>query len=246
MPTTMNAIRIENATLISTTSGIPCAPVAARFTPFSSDRNPATWLTALRRVTIINRPISTTDSDSAMSSRATGSACAVTGSMTISDSATSAMPASMVSPMLTTVSISRWMPRLNTIRRSAIGMTIALNPSAMRRGDVEMRRVLDLRLPGHRQRQDQRMQRQHVDQRIQPVLVQHHEAGQHQPAGQHVGDIEGETVRHMPPDTNSSSTPSRPSISAAPRKFGTRNTRILAIDISNTPSSVPATASLNR
>ncbi len=66
-----------------------------------------------------------------MSSRATGSACAVTGSITISDSATSAMPASMVRPMLTTVSISRWMPRRNTMRRSAIGMTMALKPSAI-------------------------------------------------------------------------------------------------------------------
>ena len=28
---TMNAIRMENATLISTTSGMPCAPAAARF-----------------------------------------------------------------------------------------------------------------------------------------------------------------------------------------------------------------------
>ena len=87
---TMNAIRMENATLISTTSGMPCAPVAARLMPFSSDRKPTTWLTALRRVTIISRPISTTDSASAMSSRATGSACAVTGSITSSDSATSA------------------------------------------------------------------------------------------------------------------------------------------------------------
>src|SRR6185503_9408391 len=40
MPMTMNAIRIENATLISTTSGMPLAPVAARISPFSSDMNP--------------------------------------------------------------------------------------------------------------------------------------------------------------------------------------------------------------
>ncbi len=42
-----------------------------------------------------------------MSSRAMGSACAVTGSITIIDRATNAMAASMVRPMLTTVSISR-------------------------------------------------------------------------------------------------------------------------------------------
>ena len=61
MPITMKAIRIEKATLISTTSGMPLAPVAARIRPFSSDMKPTTWLTALRRVTIISRPSSTTD-----------------------------------------------------------------------------------------------------------------------------------------------------------------------------------------
>src|SRR5262249_33787694 len=34
MPMTMNAIRMEKATLISTTKGIPLAPVAARMSPF--------------------------------------------------------------------------------------------------------------------------------------------------------------------------------------------------------------------
>ncbi len=106
--------------------------------------------------------------------------------------------------------------------------------------------MLDVRLPGDRGGQNKRVQRQHVDQRIKPILVQHGETDQHQPAGEHVRDIEGEAVHHMPPETNSSSTPSRPSISAAPRKLGTRNTRILAIDISNTPSSTPATASFTR
>ena len=53
---TMKAISTEKATLISTTSGMPLAPVAASTRPFSSDMKPMTWLTALRRVTIINRP----------------------------------------------------------------------------------------------------------------------------------------------------------------------------------------------
>ena len=66
-----------------------------------------------------------------MSSRATGSAWVVTGSITSSDSATRPMPASMVTPMPTTVSISRWMPRRNTMRRSAQGISIALKPSAI-------------------------------------------------------------------------------------------------------------------
>ena len=103
--------------------------------------------------------------------------------------------------------------------RSAMGIAIALKPKRDRRGDVAWR-VLDMRLPGDRGGQDQRMQRQHVDERVEPVLVQHGETDQHQPAGQHMGNVEIEAVRHMPPDTNSSSTPSRLSISAAPRKFG--------------------------
>ena len=127
----MKATRTENATLISTTSGMPLAPVAARIRPFSSDMKPTIWLTALRRVTIISRPSSTTDRANARSSRASGSAAAVALSITTIDSATSPMPASMVGPMPTTVSMVRWMPRRCTMRRSARGMTMALKTSAI-------------------------------------------------------------------------------------------------------------------
>src|ERR1700720_539278 len=95
IPITMKAISTEKATLISTTSGMPFAPVAARTSPFSSDMKPITWLTALRRDTIIRRPSSTMESAKARSSRARGSAAAVTRSMTTIERATSAMPASM-------------------------------------------------------------------------------------------------------------------------------------------------------
>ena len=47
---TMNATSTENATLISTISGMPRAPAAARIRPFSIDMKPITWVTALRRV----------------------------------------------------------------------------------------------------------------------------------------------------------------------------------------------------
>ena len=67
---TMKAMSTEKATVISTTSGMPRAPVPARINPFSSDMKPITWLTALRRVTIIKRPSRTTASASATSSRA--------------------------------------------------------------------------------------------------------------------------------------------------------------------------------
>src|ERR1022692_88153 len=54
IPITISATRIEKATLISTTSGMPLAPVAARMRPFSIDMKPITWPTALRRDTIIS------------------------------------------------------------------------------------------------------------------------------------------------------------------------------------------------
>ena len=113
-------------------------------------------------------------------------------------------------------------------------------------GDVEMRRVLDIGLPGDGSRQHQGVERKHVEQRIEPVLVQHHEADQDQPAGQRMRDVEGEAV-HLHQkllDTNSNSVPSRPSISAAPRNCGTRNTRIFAVAVSNSARKKPAIASL--
>src|SRR6266576_1676116 len=131
MPMTMNAIRIEKATLISTTSGMPLAPVAAGISPFSSDMKPTTWLTALRRVTMTRSPSSTTDSAKARSSRANGSASAGTRSIKTMESATSPIPASMVGPIPTADSMSRWIPSCLTMRCSATGMMIALKMRAM-------------------------------------------------------------------------------------------------------------------
>src|SRR6266850_33513 len=131
MPMTISATRMEKATLISTTSGMPFAPVAARIRPFSIDMKPITWLTALRREIIIKRPSRITDSANDRSSRASVPACAVIGSITMIASATRPMPASIVSPMLTTGSIVRWIPRRTTMRCSTSGITIALTLSAM-------------------------------------------------------------------------------------------------------------------
>src|SRR5262249_10990910 len=57
-------------------------------------------------------------------------------------------------------------------------------------------------------------------------------------------DIEIEAVHQKLPDTKRSSVASNPSIRAAPRNSGTRNTRILAIEVSNKANSTPPTASL--
>src|SRR3954451_20187754 len=109
-----------------------------------------------------------------------------------------------------------------------------------------MRCVLDKSLPSDGKRKHHGMQRKDIEQRIEPVLVQHHETDQHEPAGQGMRDVEGEAV-HLHQkllDTNSSSVPSRPSISAAPRNCGMRKTRIFAVAVSNSARKNPATASL--
>ena len=64
----------------------------------------------------------------------------------------------------------------------------------MRGGDVEMRRVLDVGLPGDRQRKHQRLESEHVQQRIEPVLIEQHEADQNEPAGEEMRDVEIEPV----------------------------------------------------
>src|SRR5436305_14876844 len=87
------------------------------------------------------------------------------------------------------------------------------------------------------------MQCEDIQQRREPILVKQHETHQHQRAGEQVRDVEPKPAHHSPPDTKRSSVASRPSISAAPRNCGTRNTRILAIDVSKTASRMPPTAS---
>src|SRR5687767_1548525 len=75
------------------------------------------------------------------------------------------------------------------------------------------------------------------------VLVQQHEAHQHEAACEEMRDVEGEAIHQAACVTKSSSVASKPSISAAPRKSGTRNTRIFAIEVSNTASKKPPAAS---
>ena len=88
------------------------------------------------------------------------------------------------------------------------------------------------------------MQREDVEQREQPVLVEQHEADQHQAAGQKMRDVEGDARPSQAPRDEEQQRAEQPSISAAPRKSGTRKTRILAIDVSNSASSDAADAEL--
>src|SRR5262249_6928122 len=61
-------------------------------------------------------------------------------------------------------------------------------------GDVEMRRMLDEGLPCHRQGQHERMQGIDIEQRVKPILIEHHEAREHERAGEQMGDVEFEAV----------------------------------------------------
>ena len=111
-------------------------------------------------------------------------------------------------------------------------------------GHIEMVGVLHVGLPGDRQRQHDRLQREDVEQRVKAVLIEQHEADQHQAARQQMRDVEGEALHFRVLETNNSSAPRKPSIRAAPTKSGTRKTRILAMLVSNTPSATPASREL--
>src|SRR5258708_22837400 len=76
------------------------------------------------------------------------------------------------------------------------------------------------------------------------ILVQHHEADKDKTAGERVRDVEREAVHQRLLDTKRRSVPSRPSMSAAPRNWGTRKTLIFAVAVSNIARRNPATASL--
>ena len=95
-----------------------------------------------------------------------------------------------------------------------------------------------------RQGQHDGVQGKHVEHAEHAILVEQHEADQHEPAGEQMGNVEGETLHQKLRDTNSSRVPSRPSIRATPRNSGTRKTRILAIEVSKKTRRKPPTASL--
>ena len=194
MPMTMKAIRIEKATLISTTNGMPLAPVAASTRPFSSDMKPTTWLTALRRVTIISRPSSTTDEreGEVLARQRIGLGrdaqhhhhrqrhqphAEQHGGADADDRLDLAVDAE---PLDHPVQRHRDDDGLEHQRDGGC--------------DIEMWRVLDVGLPGYRQRQHESVQGKDIEQRVEAILVEQHEAHQHQPAGQQMGDVEGEAV----------------------------------------------------
>src|SRR5271169_6412021 len=87
-------------------------------------------------------------------------------------------------------------------------------------------------LPGDRERQDDRMECKDIEQCKHAILIQQQEAHEHQGAREQMGNIAVESRHPRTLDTNSIMVPRSPSMSATPRKSGTRNTRILAMAVS--------------
>ena len=112
-------------------------------------------------------------------------------------------------------------------------MIIAFKINCDGSGDEKVWRRLDIGLPGDGQRQHHRVRREYVEQAEDTVLVEHHEAHQHHASGEKMRSVEGKAFHQKLRETNSNSVPRRPSISAPPTNSGTRNTRILAIAVSN-------------
>ncbi len=59
-----------------------------------------------------------------------------------------------------------------------------------RRGDVKMRRVLDIGLPRHRQGEHDGLQREDIEEREKAILIEQHEARQHESACKKMSDVE--------------------------------------------------------
>ena len=90
-----------------------------------------------------------------------------------------------------TVSICAMNAELDDHPMQGHGDQDGLEQERNRRGDVEMRRVLRVGLPGDRRREHERMQGIDIEQRVEPVLVEQHEAHQHERAGEEMGDVVG-------------------------------------------------------
>ena len=111
-------------------------------------------------------------------------------------------------------------------------------------GNEEMWRVLQIGLPADAERQDARVDRKEIKQCEHAILIQQHEAHEDQGARQEMGDIAIERSHRDTRETNSMIVPRSPSMSATPRNSGTRNTRILAVAVSNMTSRNASAASL--
>ena len=137
---------------------------------------PMTWLTALRRVTIMSKPRSTTESAKARSSRAIGSAAAVAGSMTVkrqSDETDAEEHGDADAADDLDLAMDS---KTHNDALQAYWDNQGLEDDRDRGRHEEMRGVLGIRLPANRKRQNDGMQGEDVDQSRHAVLIEKHEA----------------------------------------------------------------------
>ena len=234
-PKTMKATSTEKATLDLDHQRHARTPTAARIRPFSSDMKPTTWVTALRRVIIIEQA----EQHDRERQRQVLARQRRPGARSPAAPAGSTAPpgrrrSAWSRPTPSTVSTARWICRrwIDAVQRHR--NDDRLEDERDGRGDVEMRRVLHEGLPGRRGRQHGRLQREDVEQRrTMRSLVEQHEADQH--AGRRPADAR---CRSRAADASRGSVDTNrkhrrragQQQGARPGTRGTRKTRILAID----------------
>ena len=179
---TTSATSTEKATEISTTSGIPFAPVAAKMRLFSSDMKPTTIDTALRRTTIMSMPSSTTERAKAVIllredvcvNRDAEHHVLREGDQRKAAEASSARTPTMLSTSVLNAELSD--DAMNRQRDDD-----GLEGEGDESGDIDAIGVLDVGLPGDGERQHYGPQCQTVEKRIEAVLIkQHRKLDQHQ------------------------------------------------------------------
>jgi len=116
----------------STIMGMPLVTaVAAKIRPFSIDKKPITWGTALERVISIRKDNITHDSAIPSEPPASELDKRETGSARLKEKITSAMPTSMVVGTLSKVSMSQRTLSLRIMRCSIQGIKITLSTSVI-------------------------------------------------------------------------------------------------------------------
>ena len=122
----------------------------------------------------------------------------------------------------------------------------ALEAQRQRRSDEEMRTLLRPGLPAYRHRQQDRLRREYVENGEDAVLIEKRETCNQHQAGKKMRDIVG--VIHLSTSRvrKARRMARKAKTKAPPRNSPTRNTRILAMLTSQTPSSMAPIVSFTR
>ena len=243
MPNTMNAIRIENAVEISTTSGMPRAPVAASTRPFSRLMKPTTWVTALRRVIIKEAQEDHREGESeVLAADPPGSA----GHRQDDENGERSQGEAGEHGETHThyrldLAVDAELPH-DPVQRQ--GDDDALDEEGDECREVEVGSVLEPGLEGDGERKDHGLHGEDVQHAGDPVLVEEQEARDHHRTGQEMGEVEGQARHQSTRETKRRSVPRKLRTRAPPKNSGTRKTRILAIAFSKPARAAPSIAIL--